>query len=85
MGARRRYPQFEHMTTEELAGLLRLSKLSPEEKEIAVQCITWTDMTFVDIGVAHNMDRRTISRRMKDIILPELERMMHEERIEAGA
>lgn len=85
MGARRRYPQFDNMTTEELAGLLRLSKLSPEEKEIAVQCITWTDMTFVDIGVAHNMDRRTVSRHMEDIILPELERMMRRERIEAGA
>lgn len=85
MGARRRYPQFDNMTTEELAGLLRLSKLSPEEKEIAVQCITWTDMTFVDIGVAHNMDRRTVSRHMNDIILPELERMMRKERIEAGA
>lgn len=85
MGARRRYPQFEHMTTEELAGLLRLSKLGPEEKEIAVQCIEWTDMPLVEIGVAHNMDRRTISRRMKDIILPELERMMHRELIEAGA
>lgn len=85
MGARRTYPQFKHLTTEELAGLLKLSKLGPEEKEIAVQCIEWTDMTLVDIGVAHNMDRRTVSRRMKDIIIPELERMMRRERIEAGA
>lgn len=85
MGARRKYPQFENLTTEELAGLLKLSKLSPEEKEIAVQCIEWTDMTLVDIGVAHNMDRRTISRHMNEIILPELERMMHREQIKAGA
>lgn len=85
MGARRKYPQFEHMTTEELTGLLRLSKLSPEEKEIAVQCIEWTDMTLMDIGVAHNMDRRTVARHMKEIILPELERMMQREQIEAGA
>ena len=85
MGARRRYPQFEHLTTEELAGLLKLSKLGPEEKEIAVQCIEWTDMTLVDIGVAHNMDRRTVARKMNSIILPELERMMRRERIEAGA
>ena len=85
MGARRRYPQFEHLTTEELAGLPKLSKLGPEEKEIAVQCIEWTDMTLVDIGVAHNMDRRTVARHMKDIILPELERMMRREQIKAGA
>lgn len=85
MGARRKYPQFGHLTTEELARLLHLSKLGPEEKEIAVQCIEWTDMTLVDIGTAHNMDRRTISRHMKDSIIPELERMMLKERIEAGA
>lgn len=85
MGARRKYPQFEHMTSEELAGLLRLSKLGPEEKEIAVQCIEWTDMTLVDIGVAHNMDRRTVARHMNEIILPELERMMRRELIKAGA
>lgn len=85
MGARRKYPQFENLTTEELAGLLKLSKLGPEEKEIAVQCIEWTDMTLVDIGVAHNMDRRTVARKMQNIILPELERMMKRELIEAGA
>lgn len=83
MGARRRYPQFDHLTTEELAGLLKLSKLSPEEKEIAVQCIEWTDMTLIDIGIAHNMDRRTVARHMNERILPELERMM--ERMQAGA
>ena len=85
MGARRKYPQFEYMTTEELAELLRLSKLDPEEKEIAVQCIEWTNMTLVDIGVAHNMDRRTVARHMNENIIPELERMMHRKRIEAGA
>ena len=83
MGARRRYPQFEHLTTEEIAGLLKLSKLSPEEKEIAVQCIEWTDMTLIDVGIAHNMDRRTVARHMNERILPELERMM--ERMKAGA
>ena len=41
------------------------------------------DMTLVDIGVAHYMDRRTVVRHMNDFILPELERML--ERIKAGA
>jgi hypothetical protein len=31
------------------------------------------------------MDRRTVARKMQNIILPELERMMHKEQIEAGA
>ena len=85
MGARRRYPQFEHLTAEELSELLRLSKLSPPEKQLAVQCIKWTDMTLVDIGVAHKMDRRTVVRRMNDFILPELERMMKKEQKEMKA
>lgn len=84
MGARRRYPQFEHLTAEELKNMLRISKLSAKEKQIAVQCILWTDMTLVDIGIAHKMDRRTVVRHMEDFILPELERIMHRQS-KAGA
>lgn len=84
MGARRKYPQFEHLTAAELARLLNLSKLSRDEKEIAAQCIAW-HMTYIDVGEVVHMDRRTVARKMQTIILPELERMMHKERIEAGA
>lgn len=74
MGARRKYPQFDDWTAEEFAGLLRIAKLGPEDKEIATQCIVWR-MELIDVGAAHNMDRSTVSRRLDRVILPELERM----------
>ena len=85
MGARRKYPQFDDWTAEEFAGLLRLCKLGPEDKEIATQCIVWR-MDMIDVGEAHNMDRSTVSRRLDRVILPELTRMMRRvEMIKAGA
>ena len=74
MGARRKYLQFDDWTAEEFAGLLRIAKLSPEDKEMATQCIVWR-MELIDVGAAHNMDRSTVSRRLDRVILPELERM----------
>ena len=84
MGARAQFPQFENLTAAEFARLLNLSKLSRDEKEIAAQKIIWK-MDYIEIGENIGIDRRTVSRKMKDFILPELERMMHRERIEAGA
>ena len=75
MGARRKYPKFDDWTAEEFAELLRIAKLGPEDKEIATQCIVW-HMDMIDVGIAHNMDRSTVSRRLDRVILPELERMM---------
>lgn len=82
MGAKARYPKFDHMTAAEVARLLNLSKLSREDKEIAAQCIVWR-MDYADIGAYVHMDRRTVARKMQKEILPELERMM--ERMQAGA
>lgn len=76
MGARRSYPQFEDMTTDEWTELLRLSKLSPRQKELATQCVQWTDMPLIEIADAHGIDRRTLARMMDREILPELERML---------
>lgn len=74
MGARRKYPQFDNWTSEEFGELLRIAKLSPEDKEIATQCIVWR-MELIDVGIAHNMDRSTVSRRLDRVIIPELARM----------
>lgn len=84
MGARASFPQFDGLTAAEFARLLRRSKLSGEEKTIAAQCIVW-HMTYIDAGAKVNMDRRTVSRKMKNIILPELERMMQKTRHRVGA
>ena len=52
-----------------------MSKLSSEEREIAARCIVW-HRNYIDIGVVVHMDRRTVSRRMEKVILPELNRML---------
>ena len=84
MGARAQFPQFDNLTAAEFARLLNLSKLSREEKEIAAQCIAWR-MSYIDVGELVHMARRTVARKMQNIILPELERMMRREQIKAGA
>ena len=84
MGARAQFPQFDHLTAAEFTRLLKRSKLSREEKTIAAQCIAW-HMSYIDVGEIVHMDRRTVARKMNSIILPELERMMRREQIEAGA
>lgn len=84
MGARASFPQFDGLTAAEFARLLNLSKLSREEREIAAQCIAW-HMSYIDVGAIVHMDRRTVARKMKNFILPELERMMRRDLIEAGA
>jgi len=63
------------MTADEFAALLNIAKLSPEDKAIAAQCVVWR-MELIVVGVEHNMDRSTISRRLDKVILPELERML---------
>ena len=41
-------------------------------------------MQFIDIAACVHMDRRTVSRRMESVILPELDRMLNK-RKEVGA
>lgn len=76
MGARRDYPQFRHLTMDDWTELLRISKLSPRQKEVATQCVVWKDMSLIEIGDAHGVDRRTITNWMENDILPELVGML---------
>lgn len=76
MGARTKFPEFDGLTADEFAELLRLSKLSGEEKQVAVQCIVW-HMPYVDAGeAAGGYNRHTVSTWMKERILPELRRIL---------
>ena len=52
-----------------------MAKLSREDREIAVRCIVWK-MDYIDTGAIVHMDRRTVSRHLEKVILPELERML---------
>lgn len=80
--ARTEYPQFAELTAGEFAQLLAMSKLSSAEKEIATQCVVW-HMCYADIEPIVYMSRWTIARKMKRIILPELERMQKKMKAEA--
>lgn len=74
MGARRRYPDFDDLSAEEFAELLRIAKLSSAEKEIATQSIVWR-MADADIAAMVYVDRRTVARWLDNWIVPELRRM----------
>ena len=67
-----RFPTMAGVDAMQLKTLLRRSTLSREDRQIAVCLLPW-DMNYIDVGAKINMDRRTVSRRMKDRILPELE------------
>lgn len=69
---RARFPTMAGVDAMQLKTLLRRSTLSREDRQIAVCLLQW-DMNYIDVGAKMNMDRRTVSRRMKDRILPELE------------
>lgn len=49
MGARRKYPQFDDWSAEELAGLPHSAKLSGADKHIAAQRVVW-HMDMSDAG-----------------------------------
>ena len=76
MGARRSYPQFDHLTKEELVELLRLCKISPTLRKMTLMAIGWPDMPLVDIAAQFNADRTTIARRINSIAIPEMERIL---------
>lgn len=75
MTAKKKFPQFAHLTASDLKKLLRESMLSASDKQIATDVIAH-DMEYVDVGVKHYMHRTTVSRRMRLLIAPELERIM---------
>lgn len=69
---RARFPTMAGVDAMQLKTLLRRSTLSREDRQIAISLLQW-DMSYIDVGAKMNMDRRTVSRRMKNRILPELE------------
>ena len=69
---RARFPTMAGVDAMQLEALLRKSTLSREDRQIAISLLQW-DMSYIDVGAKMNMDRRTVSRRMKNRILPELE------------
>ena len=77
--AAKKFPALAALDATELQKLLKRSTLSREDRQIAVPCLVW-DMDYIDIGAAVHMDRTTVSRRMRNIIAPQLERLQKKDR-----
>ena len=73
--AAKKFPSLAGLDAQELKKLLRHSTLSREDRQNAISCLIW-DMDYIDIGEAVHMDRTTVSRHMRDVIAPQLERLM---------
>ena len=74
----KKFPALAGLDAEELRRLLKRSTLSREDRQIAISCLIW-DMDYIDIGAAVHMDRTTVSRHMRDVIAPQLERLMEKQ------
>lgn len=74
MNIKKKFPDLADMDAPELTKLLRRSNLSREDRQIAVSCFQW-NMDYIDVGAKVGMDRRTVSRHMKDDIVPTLRRL----------
>jgi hypothetical protein len=77
--AAKKFPHLAALDAVELQKLLKRSTLSREDRQIAVSCLIW-DMDYIDIGAAVHMDRTTVSRRMRNIIAPQLEMLQKKNR-----
>ena len=64
--------------------LLQLAKLSKRDKQIAISRLVWR-MDYIDIGAAVYLDRTAVSRRMRNVIAPELVAIINKETKSAGA
>ena len=85
MNAKKRFPELAHLTNEEIRKLLRRSTLSREDRHIAICCLCW-NMDDVDTAAAVYMHRTTVGRHLRQIIVPELERIINrQEKKCAGA
>ena len=85
MNAKKRFPSLAHLTNREIHQLLIRSTLSREDRHIAICYLCW-DMDDVDTAAAVYMQRTTVGRHMRCVIVLELERLieMHE-KVCAGA
>lgn len=78
-----RFPRLADLDAVELHRLLKRSTLSKEDRQIAASCLIW-DMDYVEIGAAVHMDRTTVSRRMRRVIAPQLERLREKKASKVG-
>lgn len=72
MDKRKRFPTVAHLENDEIRLLLKRSTLSRLDRQIAINCLCWS-MDDADNAAAVKYDRSTIGRRLRYVIIPELE------------
>lgn len=75
MGARKTYPQFDHLTRSEMTALLAEAKIHPLQRRVA-ECCLIERMLDIEAAAEANVDRRTVARWMQRDILPEVMRTL---------
>ena len=86
MDKRKRFPTLAHLENNEIRLLLKRSTLSRLDRQIAINALCW-GMDDADNGAAVKYDRSTIGRRLRNVIVPELEWLLEKpnKREKAGA
>lgn len=76
MNAKKRFPSLAELDNDDIRKLLKRSTMSREDRQIAICCLCW-NMDDVDTAAAVYMHRTTVGRHLRDVIVPELERLMN--------
>ncbi len=84
MNSKKRFPSLAELDNDEIRRLIKRSKLSRDDRQIAICCLCW-DMDDVDTAAAVYMHRTTVGRHLRNVIVPELERLMERQKKCAGA
>ena len=71
MGARKSYPQFDHLTKSEMTALLDEAMIHPLQRRVAECCLV-DRMLDIEAAAEVGCDRRTVARWMERDIIPKL-------------
>lgn len=69
------FPQFDGVPSSTLCRLILEARLSPTDVQIAASRLVW-GMDYSDIAAAVGRDRSGVSARLRDVIVPRIERIM---------
>ena len=82
--SQKRFPQLAHLDGDELRALIKRSRLSREDRQIAISCLCF-NADDADIAVTVHMDRSTVGRHLRNIIIPHLVELNSRKTMKAGA
>ena len=73
MNWKKRFPELAHLESMEILALVQRSGLSKYDRKAAINCLCW-GMTDIESSVDDDvrMDRSTVGKRLREIIVPEL-------------